>query len=445
MKKLLAILVILLLAAPLFAGTDILNFMWFNNMIGAHYSDQWNSSSNAINDDNQAVDDAISTNNKGWYHFIDFFQCGMWGTIYEGDILTVNMDWYSNVQMGLPNLTSTCFEIKNVEQFMFNMGITEYYTLGLGAQEIVKFHFFNNGGTTYVDWQWQKTSIIFNNTIKIPGIMNVALNFSDGLEWDGWATQTKMTIMMLAGLNGSYDFGFSWSLSEEVIIVLALNNWKDKNPVANADGTGNVGTDSMLISNESEHDTWTSTPLFRTKLSVKQEVLGLAGVENVTLTIGFDHVLKINVPYAQAIESTIAMYEMPNTVINTETKAGATLGLYGISIGAYFILATQDTVNSSIGFDGDIGGYGVYSMVRPQGRGQAGVQLSVGYSRGFFGFGLTYTGQGNIRDYDFMRDNWSQLYGWADVLKINGGDLWDNYFGGYRWINSVDFTINFSW
>jgi len=448
MKKLLAILLVAMLAAPIFAGTDILNFMWFSNMMGTSFSDQYNAS------DKEPNPDAQNFNNKGWFHYINFFMCGMWGTIYDGGSnFSIGMDWFNGLQLRKDGWTSAGFTTIEDSRFKMLFNITQFYTLGLGAEMIAKF----NGGTSF-DWNWQADQFYFENTIKIPNIMNININFMDRLAWDGWEEETDMDLFFTLGLSGSYPFGFSWSLGEDVILTLNLENYKDTAIDASGNGPGSnnngfADQGPYLLANRQEHDAWQHTPLLRTKLNISQEVLHFAGVKDVTLTLSLGHVFKVHVPFADALDNALGQDIMPNTVINTETKVGLNIGLYGISIGLAFLLATQDSVNATQGFDNDTAedplttDDDIYVGDRPNGRGQIGLQLALGYSRGFFSFNVTYTGQAQIRDYDYYRDNFVTAIasGPSETYKINGGDLWDVYYGWYRWANQIDIVVSFSW
>jgi len=475
MKKLLAILVILLLAAPLFAGTDILNFMWFNNKIGFAISDRANPASATIGEGNGVDGNNISTGSGiNYYNFIEQFMCGMWGTIYEGDNITVRMDFfnYFSCEMGdFCSLNNATLQLNEQIQFKTILDIGSIYSLALGGKGYTRMFPLDTAGASPARWGFMGVNFIWENTIKIPNIMNIALNtalgvhqWGDGQSWargpHGDAIHTDMYIYLTAALNGSYSFGFSWSLTQDIILKLDLENAHGNiiNPTSdlNGDGTidyaGDTDIDGGIMGSGAQPAYFSNTPFFATTLMLSQEVLGLAGVENVTLTISLAEKLLIQAPYS--------VYSEQTKLINTQGKWGLTLGLYGLSFGLFMTLATQDSYNTTMpmkgyagssqaGADGIVGtnddtGYWGGSGRNP-GRAQLGVMLTFGYSRGFFGFEMSYHGQAQIRDYDMDRDNFVGALDNDSNLTADNGGLYRIDLKYYRWSNLVMCSINFSW
>jgi len=452
MKKLLAILVILLLAAPLFAGTDILNFMWFNNKIGFAISDRANPASATVTEGNGTQGNNISTGSGiNYYNFIEQFMCGMWGTIYEGDNITVRMDFfnYFSCEMGdFCSLNNATLQLNEQIQFKTILDIGSIYSLALGGKGYTRMFPLDTAGASPARWGFMGVNFIWENTIKIPNIMNIALNtalgvhqWGDGQSWargpHGGNIHTDMYIYLTAALNGSYSFGFSWSLTQDIILKLDLEN-AHGNVIADEDNNG-LSDDGGIMGEGAQPAYFSNVPFFATTLVLSQEVLGLAGVENVTLTISLAEKLLIQAPYS--------VYSEQTKLINTQGKWGLTLGLYGLSFGLFMTLATQDSYNTTMPMNGYAGSNGNVGAAggRNPGRGQLGVMLTFGYSRGFFGFEMSYHGQAQIRDYDYDRDNWVGVLDNDSGLTADNGGLYRIDLKYYRWSNLVMCSINFSW
>jgi len=543
MKKLLAILVITLLAIPMFAGTDILNFMWFNNKVAGSMSDVYNSMSNSgdnngtvdqvsdgINNSTANDDDAV-VRQWNYYGFIEQFMCGMWGTAFEGDNIALKMDFfnYSALEMadwGFNDVMTITEQIR----FKGIMEVAGIYTLAIGAADIWQFRpngleitsssnitgTADNASIVYADetdidgagttldingdgdatdttvpvvdenndgvWNQDGTEItlaadqnitltdsgsssiddllrirqhrihlIFENSIKVLEYLNIGLNFyaefcqlGGIMDWSDDVDHTNLDLDFVLALSGSYSFGFSWGLSQEIKVGLQLENYKDNDPEV----------DGCIIGARLSTNAFRKVPLFQTNLNVSQEVLGLAGIENVTLTISLASLLQIHKPWSGGREE--------STLIESQSKIGLQVGFYGFYVGLFMLMATQDSVNTDAPFNGssgssfddyyeptwstDANGY----VSRRHGRGQMGFQLTAGYSRGFFGFDFSYIGQGQIRDYDYLQDNYytattSGLGGQAVYDGIDNGGLFRNFASYHRWMNQIDVAINFSW
>lgn len=448
MKKLLAILVIVMLAVPMFAGTDILNFMWFNNKIGFAFSDRYNLAS-ANNNGGSTVGNATAAGGAGlnYYNFIEQFMCGMWGTAYDGDPIKLKMDFfnYFSCEMGdWTSLGNTVLQLNEQIRFKGIMDVGSMYSLALGAKGFTRMFPLDTAGDNNAAydsrWGFLGTSLLLENTIKIPSIMNIFVNFEFMfMQWGEqmqWArdkhqgvNNTELLIFMSAGLNGSYSFGFSWSLTEDVILGFNLENVAGNDPAV--DGTiMKAGAQPAYFSN---------VPFFATTLSISQDILSLAGVKDVSLKVSADEKLLIQCPYSGGWEET--------KLINTQGMYGVTVGFYGFSLGAFMTLATQDSYNTSVpmnGYAGSTGNVGAAGGRNP-GRGQAGVMIKFGYSRGFFGFDFAYHGQGQIRDYDYERDNFASVLNTGSGLTVDNGGLFRIDTLYYRWSNMLSCSVNFSW
>jgi hypothetical protein len=545
MKKLLAILVITLLAIPMFAGTDILNFMWFNNKVAGSMSDVYNPMSNAGDEGQAGVDQESTANDDdavvrqwNYYGFLEQFMCGMWGTAFEGDNIALKMDFfnYTALEMadwGFNNVMTITEQIR----FKGIMEVAGIYTLAIGAADIWQFRPFSNlstdtsvsgtvntqyannivyadetahadgqqdingdgddtdtnvpvydedsdgawtnvaggvedtyagegdlslsgssGTDNFIQIRQHRIHLIFENSIKVLEYLNIGLNFyaefaqianagfmtwSDGAQGSG--AYTNLDLDFVLALSGSYSFGFSWGLSQEIKVGLQLENYKDNDPAV----------DGCIIDNRHSTNAFRKVPLFQTNLNVSQEVLGLAGIENVTLTISLASLLQIHKPWSGGLEE--------NTIIESQSKIGLQVGFYGFYVGLFMLMATQDTVNTDRAFndskgsnynctDTDYSNYYAQSGNdgtggRPHGRGQMGFQLTAGYSRGFFGFDFSYIGQGQIRDYDVARDNYAAILSGDEVAYdgVDNGGLFRNFASYHRWMNQIDVAINFSW
>jgi len=482
MKKLLAILVILMLAVPMFAGTDILNFMWFNNKIAGSMSDVWNPASNpsgvleedyvyAEGDETATYHDDAVVRQWNYYGFLEQFMCGMWGTIYEGDNVTLRMDFFNYFSCELGDWSNATLDdtltLNEQIQFFVHTDIAGIYTLSLGAKDIFQLRPFLNDTATF-QWRFHRIHLMLNNSIKVAEIMNIGLNVAfEFVQLDtgvmGWATNnasndprghTDLDIDIIASLSGSYSFGFSWSLSQEIKIGLDLERYKDTYPTDDGTGVG-VNDDGGVIGNRVSTNLFRRVPLFQTNLNLSQEVLGLAGVEGVTLTIQLIELLQVNKPYSYGLEQ--------NARIETQGKYGLVVGWSGLSFGLYMTLATQDTYNENRPYNSSASAAGpkanalvpddYYDMNwRPHGRGQMGVMFTIGYSRGFFGFDFSYHGQGQIRDWDKDGDNFYRAIQIGNAwelgeytLTIDNGGLFRNFNSYHRWCNQLDVAINFSW
>jgi len=451
MKKLLAILVITLLAIPMFAGTDILNFMWFNNKIGGSWSDNWNTANKDSNNDDARV--------RQWqyYGFLEQFMCGMWGTAYDGDPVKLKMDFFNYFSAELGDWgTNGTFTLNEQIRFKGVMDVGSVYTLAIGVAQIAQIRPFANISGNECAWRFMRTHFIIENSIRIPNIMNIEIDFSPQLSWlypgtMGWAENSQYTgpftnldLDFFVGLSGSYSFGFSWSLGQEIEIGLDLEKYKDNKtggPVGEVDPSDGLKYDDTIIRNKLENNFFRGVPLFRTTLNLSQDILSLVGVKDVSLKVSTAFLFDIQKPYTTGWEL--------NTLIETESVTGVTIGFYGFSIGMFLTHATQDTYNTSVGYNASMGSATTdaqyFSGPRPWGRAQLGMMLNVGYSRGFFGFDLSYHGQGQVRDYDALRDNFGSVFSSEYGLTVDNGGLFRNTNGYYRWANTISVSINFSW
>jgi hypothetical protein len=469
MKKLLAILVIVMLAVPMFAGTDVLNFMWFNNKVGFAFSDRSNLPSAGQEDPAVTTDSGTDANSNAtgnglnYYNIIEQFMCGMWGTAYDGDPIKLKMDFfnYFTTEMGdWTSLGNGVLQINEHLRFKAIMDVGAIYSLAIGSEACARIFPLDagTGGGKYDSrWGFMNIGLLFENTIKIPNIMNIALNSEFQFnQWGGavaWArgphdTQihTDLYIYLTAALNGSYSFGFSWSLSQDIILKLDLENVAG-NDITNGDGG--------LLGSGAQPNYFSNTPFFATTLSLSQDILSLAGVKDVSLKVSLDEKLLIQCPYSVWNEET--------KLINTQGKYGLVVGFYGFSVGGFFTLATQDSYNTDVpmnGYDGsgpgavigaqyDSNGDGVITAAdasgRNPGRGQAGCMITFGYSRGFFGFDLAWHGQGQFRDYDYEKDNFESAVDKGSNLTVDNGGLFRIDTMYYRWSNMLSASFNLSW
>jgi|GEM_PF-4258532 len=478
MKKLLAILVITLLAVPMFAGTDILNFMWFNFKVAGSIGDGYNPMSNASHiDEADAVSDDAQVVQFQYYGWLAQFMCGMWGTAFEGDNVSLKMDFFNYLAAehsdwgGMNNANqwvradfANSNRVTVTEQIRFKgiLDVAGIYTLALGAADIIQWRPFSDG--TVVDQGIQlrqhRIHLILENSIKVLEYLNIGLNFyaefaqlGACMSWAGGnmpndnAVHTNLDLDFILSLGGSYSFGLSWGLSQEIKVGLDLEKYKDTAPQGNTDGIAD--DQGSLIGNRLSTNFFRSVPLFQTNANVSLEVLHFAGIENITLTISLAEMLQINKPWSDARERP--------TIIETEGKYGVQLGFYGFYVGLFMLVATTDYANTDSPKDGVAGseydGYGrdqtggTNEYYRnPNGRGQLGFQLAVGYSRGFFGFDFSYIGQGQIRDYDYDRDNFdARIEEGAMVTNIDNGGLFRDFSSYHRWMNQFDIAVNFSW
>jgi hypothetical protein len=447
MKKLLAILVIVMLAVPMFAGTDILNFMWFNNKIGVAFSDRYNPPTATQSDAGNGT--LGNANGAGfglnYYNFIEQFMCGMWGTAYDGEVIKLKMDFFNYFSCEMGDWTSIGNQVLQLnEQIRFKgvMDVGSMYTLAVGAKgftRVFPLDVYDTTAATYTTdrWGFIGISLILENTIKIPNILNIALNSE--FMWVQWGTgngarnnfggphnnqnHTDLFIFLTAGLNQSYSFGFSWALTQDIILKLDLENYAGND----------ISVDGGILGSGAQPAYFSNVPFFATTLNLSQDILSLVGVKDFTLKVSLDEKLLLQVPYSEWAEET--------KLINTQGKYGVTLGFYGFSLGAFMTLATQDSYNTSAPLNDTIGNF----SNRNPGRGQAGVMITFGYSRGFFGFDFSYHGQGQIRDYDYAADNWASVLNNSSGITVDNGGLFRIDVNYYRWANMLSCSINFSW
>lgn len=377
--------------------------------------------------------------------------CGMWGTAYDGDPIKLKMDFFNYFSCEMGDWGNNHIVQLN-EQIRFKgiMEVGSMYALAVGGKGFTRiFPFMQTQNTEWVtnphtnvagnvtydllfQWGFIGASLLLENTIKIPNILNIAINaefmftqWGDNAHvWGFWGnspndpnSHTDLDIFMTVGLNGSYSFGFSWSLTQDVIIGLNLEKVAGNDPAV--DGTIMKSTEQAAY--------FSKTPFFRTTLNLSQDILSLAGVKDVTLKVSFDELLMIYKPYSGEVQELTSF-------INTQTVAGLTVGFYGFSVGGFFTLATQDTYNTDKPMNGYAGSSyaGVGSPVsswsdRNPGRGQAGLMLKFGYSRGFFGFDIAYHGQGQIRDFDYASDNFASVVNNMSGMYADHGGLFRSF------------------
>jgi len=485
MKKLLAILLVAMLAVPMFAGTDILNFMWFNNKIGVAFSDRTNLPSQGYDDQGTGVNaNSVSTGNgMNYYNIIEQFMCGMWGTAYEGNGVALKMDFFNYFSCEAGDWTSLGNAVLQLnEQIIFKglLDVGSIYTLGIGAKGFTRFcpldWVDNEGGdatsTSDIRWGFLGTSLLFQNAIKIPNVLNINLNFEFMfVQWAGqWAwgrnsngglNHTDLDIFMTLALNGSYSFGFSWGLSQDFILGLNLENAVGNVP-SESSGDGNDPRDNLndvdevldgtIINNGGPQPAYFSNlPFLATTLNLSQDVLSLAGIKDVSLKISIDEKLLIECTYSGDMSEQTKLF-------NTQGKYGLTVGFYGFSVGLFATLSTQDAYNTDSPMNGYNGSDWVETTetvagtpvihdwsARNPGRGQAGCMITFGYSRGFFGFDFAWHGQGQIRDYDYEKDNFASALDKHSGLTVDNGGLYRQDILYYRWSNVLFCSINFSW
>ncbi len=465
MKKLLAILVIVMLAVPMFAGTDILNFMWFNNKIGMSFSDDWNIQSSG----NKDVGSANNANANQWnyYGFLEQFMCGMWGTAYDGDPIKLKMDFFNYFSCEFGDWGRNDVLTLN-EQIRFKgiMEVGSIYTLAVGGKGSIRL--FPLGGnhnpgaaTAYTAEQilnaglismgFITESLLLENTIKIPNILNISLNGEfQWVEWGGdayynqnWTQNfsegayTDFNIYIDAAVGNSYSFGFSWNLAETIIIGLDLQRVAGNDP-AKSDQT----VIRASYSQGAQPNYFTDVPLFKTQLDLSQNILSLVGVKDVSLVASASEQLQMMLPYSGGTGEKTKLFQ-------TEGVYGLTVGFYGFTVGAFMTLATEDSYNTSVAMNCYAGKNvpkipQAWSQRNP-GRGQLGIMLKWGYSRGFFGFEMMYHGQGQVRDFDYNKNNFADYVGSDSGIFVDHGGLFRTADKYDRWTNNMFISINFSW
>jgi hypothetical protein len=495
MKKLLTILVILMMVLPMIGSKEKLTDLFdFNASFGASASDNWNPGDNNYPNTSDAQ-------SRWWmyYGFKGSFGLGTSLTVFEGDILNIGVSLSDSMGFSVGDANfNDVFTTENNFGLTTSFAIAEIYTLSLGVSNAVAFRPFSNldfarsaeeqfklnnvikldetvvgadlnkdgdqndtevyvydadangiytAGETeaddisfsdnFINWRFTRFHFTVGNSISIPDIMTLGLNLElalfqnddNTMSWQGYDTNTNMTLGYNLSLGGSYDFGLSWSLANEIKIGLNLSKWKDNDP--EDDGT--------IIQNGSTPTCFRSLPLIGTSLGISQEVLGLAGIDNVTLTISLDDLLLIHVPYSVG--------DVEATRFQNNIKAGANLGVKGFSFGLYLIAATQNTYDPDTAYAGhNTGADDAYSG-RQDDRAQLGFMFTLGFSANGFNFGFTYVGQGQLMDYDYNRDNFQAVIA-ADTeydYLVDGGGLFRQFKSYHRWSNLIELTVGYNW
>lgn len=258
--------------------------------------------------------------------------------------------------------------------------------------------------------------------------MGVDVN-NDGDTEDKFAYDNKLTgshvfyqFTPQITLGGSIpDSGFSWSLGEKVEMGFNPANYKDSDPTYKTiDGHVYKADASM---NVTAQDGVFNAANFITSVSINFEFFHFFAPENFTGTLKLSHDFKVNVPYSYYLEE--------DKEIQNEGTYGLEFGLAGVSFGIFCYLKTQDFLNNSAPLNGDYGSFFDWSgdnietvnddmdattHARPNAK--LGPKITFGYTKEWFSFGTSYKG--------FL----DGLRKWDEDGK-NGAISWNNEFEIY--------------
>ena len=414
MKKLLAILVICVLAVSLYAVDNPFTFGFSNQItlkgrdksqmgkiadtdttIGSSYANDYNVTCTALADEmNGSASITIAEIYTLGTYLTGFGEYGLGADAYRVQLKT-----------GLTNSIKV---------------VPDYLTIGINVE------FINR-------WEAREKQTTNAKTGKLDETaLNADLN-GDGDQLDTEVVlsdkETKLTGQQVRyvftpqiTLGGSIpDSGFSWSLGEKVEMDFDPANWKDSDPtfktvdghVYKADGSLNapVAYDGVFDSAN-----------FITSIGINFEFFHFFAPENFTGTLKLSHDFKIDVPYSYYIEY--------SKKIENEGTYGLEFGLAGVSFGIFAFLKTEDYLNSSAPLDGENGSFRNWagtvdkdivddmdatSHARPNA--QLGPKITFGYTKEWFSFGTAYKGfLDGLRKYD--EDGKNGAISWNNEFEI---------------------------
>lgn len=440
MKKLLLSLLLVCLLIPMLHAGDgkaILEAFSFNNWWAVSYGDHSNFRS-AKNEGSQSQI-AEGRGNKGWFYFIDSFSANFSQQVFESDLLKIGVSNSNNLEFVIEkpidnNAYTNYFVFTPTSTFSTSFTIADMYTTSVGATaqttwltnvNEVDTDQTDDAGNPSNDYSTAvlrtRFKFTWNNSINVKDLLSININIKDTISWrNDWDNKTNNNLWLTLGLSGSYDFGFSWHLWNEYVLGIDLEN---------------LGGHGPLITNRSDYGNWEPVPRTRITMGVSQDIMKLAGVDNVSLSVSLGQTLWIRRPFYVTSNDIYTQYSK----LETQGQYGLNLGVKGFGFGAYLVL---DTVDGWADFDETV-------MPENTSRGHIGFMGTIGYNNEFFGFGLTYTGLGDMRDYDKEGDNFESYV--DNGGPADGSVVWDCawYFNPYngwaQWNNQLDVSFTFRW
>jgi hypothetical protein len=231
------------------------------------------------------------------------------------------------------------------------------------------------------------------------------------------------------------DTGISWGISEAVELKWNPENHKDTDPTLRSydDNMYTVNADSSLTQNHSDTGSFEYAK-FETKVTFDFEFFHFFAPENITGTIKLMNNFKVKLPYSYYLEE--------DKTLNDEFEVGFELGLAGPKVYIAFWGETEDKLNTSAPLDGDLGSHyswegtwignegthddgaawdGEWSDMDATSHGRPnlkiGTIISFSYSKEWFSFGTKYKGyETGIRKYD--EDGLNDQLEWINEFEI---------------------------
>jgi hypothetical protein len=292
--------------------------------------------------------------------------------------------------------------------------IADIYTLGAFLQGIAEIG--TGGDSDRVEFRvgWE------NGIQAIQDYLKIDINVEFRNQWNAgsWVNYYLLPSFKLSG--SVPDSGFSWALSETVEMGFNPEYWKDSDPTYHSwddpaydSATGALDTGIGLPTDHNgaiyDQATVFDYAKFETKLELNFELFHFFAPENITGTIKLSNNFKATIPYSWYLERCKELVD--------EFEGGFELGLAGPTVYLAFWGESQDFVNSSAPLNGDYGSnrswdgtwignegnkedganwVGEWDDIEATGHGRPnlklGFKLNFSYTKEWFSFGTEYKG-----------------------------------------------------
>jgi hypothetical protein len=242
------------------------------------------------------------------------------------------------------------------------------------------------------------------------------------------------------------DSGFSWALSETVELKWNPENWKDSNPTYetydNDEYDSNTGQAIHGDQGTFEY------AKFETKLELNFEFFHFFAPENITGTIKLANNFKAKLPYSYYLEIC--------KELNDEFDAGFELGLAGPTVYLGLWGETADFLNTSAPLNGDNGSYGSWdgtwigtSSDKEEAVSRAADGLDLWTEGDFSDMDATFHGRPNLKlgfkiNFSYTKDWFSfgtEYKGYADGLRKYDEDGCNDLL---KWVNEFSIFAKFA-
>jgi hypothetical protein len=403
MKKLLALLVIIMLTASIVVAVENpFNFSLYNQIkLKAVDESQMG---RKVNDDDYISDSPLYDFNVTKANLNDEMKCSASITIAEIYTLGFSLKGVGEIGMG-----------GDAQRVEFTAGMEN------GIQAVQDYLKIDINAEWIIRWESRDSYVSeADNGADING---------DGDMTDEFSTEIGQHVDYLLKpslkFSGSVpDSGFSWALGETIELKWNPENWKDSNPTFETyDGDEyNPATGEAIHGDQGTFE----YAKFETKLELNFEFFHFFAPENITGTIKLANNFKAKLPYSYYIEI--------SKELNDEFDAGFELGLAGPTVYLGLWGETADFLNTSAPLNGDymsnrdwsgdwVGDEvdadfdDIEAVTHERPNLKLGFKLNFSYTKDWFSFGTEYKGyEDGLRKYD--EDGCNDELKWVNEFSI---------------------------